>query len=111
MGLNTTIAGLNARYQIALTNALHWEGLVWAIKSNALQKYKEITEVKQACRNVYMLMCRRKKETPKIREEEFERQLIYIKKTLQELTAVRTEAEAATKKTFSSMKGETSKVS
>ncbi|XP_044260855.1 coiled-coil domain-containing protein 42 like-2-like [Tribolium madens] len=109
LGLNTIVAGLRSRYKNASSNSMKWERIVWSIKKNALQKYKEITEVKLACRNAYLLMCRRKSETPKISESDFESQLNYIKKTLQELKTVQGEATAINKKTFSSMKGEVSK--
>ncbi|EFA04944.2 coiled-coil domain-containing protein 42 homolog [Tribolium castaneum] len=109
LGLNTIAAGLRTRYKTAASNSMAWEKIVWSIKKNALQKYKEITEVKLGCRNTYLLMCKRKNETPKISDGDFESQLNYIKKTLQELKTVKGEAETTNKKTFSSMKGEVSK--
>lgn len=45
--------------------------------------------MRQSCWNMYLLMCKRKSEAPKISEDDFEKQLIYIKKTLQELGTVK----------------------
>ncbi|RZC41094.1 DUF4200 domain containing protein [Asbolus verrucosus] len=111
LGLNNVVGNLNARYRTASSNAMHWESTVWAIKKKAFQKYQEMNEVRRACWNVYMLMCKRKGEPLKIPESDFEKQLNYIKKTLQELQTVKGEATVVLKKTFSSMKGQTSKVS
>lgn len=111
LGMTTTLASLQARYQIAFTRAMHWERIVWGIKSYALQRYKEITEVKQSCRNIYTLMSRRKKEMIKIDDDDFEKQLLYIKRTLQQLAVVTAGAARMNKKAISSVKVEASQMS
>jgi hypothetical protein len=89
LGLNNMVADLNSRYNTAFREALHWENIVLAIKSNSFEKYQEINEVRRSCWNMYLLMCKRKSEVPKISEDDFEQQLLYIKKTLQELAKVK----------------------
>ncbi|XP_068892530.1 coiled-coil domain-containing protein 42 like-2-like [Tenebrio molitor] len=89
LGLNNMVADLNSRYNTAFREALHWENIVLAIKSNSFEKYQEINEVRRSCWNMYLLMCKRKSEVPKISEDDFEQQLLYIKKTLQELATVK----------------------
>lgn len=111
MGLNTVIAGLRSRYKTASSNAMKWETIVCDLKEIGLQKFKDITEVKLASRNIYKLMCKRKGETLKIPDEDFERHLNYIKKTLNELKIVKRKAAIKQQKTHSSMKGEVSKKS
>jgi hypothetical protein len=80
---------VRGRYNTAFREALHWENIVLAIKSNSFDKYQEINEVRRSCWNMYLLMCKRKSEVPKISEDDFEQQLLYIKKTLQELATVK----------------------
>ncbi|KAJ3651785.1 hypothetical protein Zmor_017799 [Zophobas morio] len=110
LGFSNVLSSFVSRYQLAVATSLQWERIVNNIKNNSLNKYKEITEVKQCCRNTYLLMCRRKGEVPKIPEDNVEKQLVYIKKTLKQLASVRTEAASRTKETFSSVRVELSKL-
>ncbi|XP_044255391.1 coiled-coil domain-containing protein 42-like [Tribolium madens] len=89
LGLNTVLASLNSRYNTAFREAVHWENIVFAIKSHSFQRFQELAQVKHSCWNTYLLMCRRKSETPKLEEDDFEKQLIFIQKTLQELGTVK----------------------
>ncbi|EFA01080.2 coiled-coil domain-containing protein 42 [Tribolium castaneum] len=89
LGLNTALASLNSRYNTAFREAVHWENIVLAIKSHSFQRFQELAEVKQSCWNTYLLMCQRKSETPKLEEGDFEKQLIFIQKTLQEVGTVK----------------------
>ncbi|XP_063911385.1 coiled-coil domain-containing protein 42 [Zophobas morio] len=95
LGLNNVVADLRSRYNTAFREALHWENLVLAIKRHSYEKYQEIIEVRESSRNVYLQMCKRKGEMPKIREDDFEKQLIFIKETLKELRAVKMNAQGS----------------
>ncbi|RZC37784.1 coiled-coil domain-containing protein 42B, partial [Asbolus verrucosus] len=89
LGLNNIVADLRGRYNTATRQALHWETVVYNIKDCMYEKIQEMNEVKQACWNTYLLMCKRKADQPKFEEEDYEKQLVYIKKTLQEVKTVK----------------------
>lgn len=90
LGLNNKIADLNTRYNTAFRRALRWENVVLNIKKQCFDRYQEMSEVRHSCWNLYLLMCKRKNEEPKLTEDDLEQQLIYIKRTLEDLGFVNT---------------------
>ncbi|KAG5897801.1 hypothetical protein JTB14_011803 [Gonioctena quinquepunctata] len=88
MGLNNQIANLQARFENANIKSLESELLVIQIKNNAVRQMNEIDEVKSSIWNVYAHMARSKRHPLKIKKENVEEQMMYIKRTLTELSKV-----------------------
>ncbi|XP_076257118.1 coiled-coil domain-containing protein 42 homolog isoform X1 [Rhynchophorus ferrugineus] len=88
MGLNNQIANLQARYENANIKALESETLVTQIKNNAVRQLSEINMVKNSIWNVYVHMAASKKHPIKIKRENVEEQMMYINRTLTELSKV-----------------------
>lgn len=103
MGLNNQVADLQGRFEIAGSKALEWETTVTKIKTLTADKVAEIDSVKVCCWNMYLQMCKRKQMTPEIAQEDIESQLMFIKKTLNELKSVIKKAKK--KESLSTIKG------
>ncbi|CAH1163970.1 unnamed protein product [Phaedon cochleariae] len=88
MGLNNQIANLQSRYENANIKALDCEQSVIHIKNHAVRLMFEIDEVKSSIWNVYVHMAHSKKHPVKIKKENIEEQMMYIKRTLTELSKV-----------------------
>lgn len=88
MGLNNQVADLQGRYEVAMSKALEWETTVTKIKTITLGKLADVDSVKLACWNMYLQMCKRKEIVPEISQEDIENQLMFIKKTLNELKLI-----------------------
>ncbi|KAH1011808.1 hypothetical protein HUJ04_001099 [Dendroctonus ponderosae] len=88
MGLNNQIANLQARFENANIKALESEELVTQIKNHAVKQLGEIDSVKSSIWNVYVHMATSKKHPIKIKKEDVEEQMMYINRTLTELSKV-----------------------
>ncbi|XP_023030442.2 coiled-coil domain-containing protein 42 isoform X1 [Leptinotarsa decemlineata] len=88
MGLNNQIANLQARFENANIKSLESEQLVLQIKNNAVKKMSEIDQVKASIWNVYTHMAHSKRHPVKIKKDNVEEQMMYIKRTLTELSKV-----------------------
>lgn len=85
MGLNNQVAELQGRYETAMSKALEWETTVTKIKTIAVDKVTEIHSVRVSCWSIYLQMCKRKQIEAELDQEDIEKQLMFIKKTLNEL--------------------------
>lgn len=97
-GLNNEVADLQGRYDNAMNKTFKWESTVTEIKNIAVTKVAEIYHVRAACWNIYLQMCKRKEIEPDINQEDIEKQLLFIKKTLNELKGITTIARKWTRK-------------
>ncbi|XP_028130838.2 coiled-coil domain-containing protein 42-like [Diabrotica virgifera virgifera] len=88
MGLNNQIANLQARFENAKIKSIECEQLVLQIKNNAVQQLNNIDEVKSSVWNLYTHMAHSKMHPIKIAKENVEEQMMYIKRTLTELSKV-----------------------
>ncbi|VEN63427.1 unnamed protein product [Callosobruchus maculatus] len=88
MGLNNQIANLQARYENANIKSLESEQLVIQIKNNAIQRMSEIDQVKTSIWNLCTHMAQGKRQPMKIKKDNLEEQVMYIKRTLTELAKV-----------------------
>nr|CAI5828243.1 unnamed protein product [Callosobruchus analis] len=88
MGLNNQIANLQARYENANIKSLESEQLVIQIKNNAIQRMSEIDQVKTSIWNLCTHMAQGKRQPMKIKKDNLEEQIMYIKRTLTELAKV-----------------------
>lgn len=88
MGLNNEVADLQGRHDTAMNKAFKWEATVVEIKNIAVKKIAEINQVRRTCWIIYLQMCKRKEIEPEIAENDIEKQLVFIKKTLAELKGI-----------------------
>lgn len=88
MGLQNHLANLEGRYDSAKNKALHWETVVTQIKNYAAAKSAEIQQVRIACWDIYLQICKRKKKDPELQEWDVENQLLAIKSTMLELAKI-----------------------
>ncbi|CAH2012818.1 unnamed protein product [Acanthoscelides obtectus] len=88
MGLNNQTANLQARYENANIKSLESEQLVIQIKNNAIQRMSEIDQVKTSIWNLCTHMAQGKRQPMKIKKDNIEEQIMYIKRTLTELAKV-----------------------
>lgn len=85
MGVQNHLANLEGRYDHAKNKALHWETVVTQIKDYAAARLAEIKQVRTTCWDMYLQICRRKKQEPELQEWDVENQLLAIKSTMLEM--------------------------
>ncbi|KAJ8957912.1 hypothetical protein NQ318_001909 [Aromia moschata] len=88
VGLNNHIANLQARYEVANIKCLENEQLVTKIKNHSVQVMNELDEVKSSIWNLYEHMAQSKGHPVLIAKENVEAQMMYIKRTLIELSTI-----------------------
>lgn len=89
MMLNSQLVELVVRHDRARSRALQWESIVIEIKDIIEQKHMELIGVKVSMWNMYKQMCSRQSQPQVLSKDNFEGQLMFIKKTLSELKKVR----------------------
>ncbi|KAK5638101.1 hypothetical protein RI129_012396 [Pyrocoelia pectoralis] len=82
IGLNNQIATLNNRFQEAKTKCEKWDGIVHNAQISLRDRLLDIVSVRKVCRSIYLDICKRRTVEPRIKENDLEGQLWYIKKYL-----------------------------
>ena len=88
MGLSNELAQLQARYDRAKALAIRWETIVDRIKSSAATKNLELTQMRSCCWNIYLQICKRKGVPIEVHHDDYEQQLLHIKRTILELKRI-----------------------
>lgn len=103
VGLNNRVTQLQLRYQNVARDVLYWENIVESIQSNTIRLRCEIDAIKRCTWNIYVAMCKHKgiDEMDVFRQEDFERQIIFIKKTLVEVARITKAVEDAKRRKHS----------
>lgn len=81
-GLNNKVAALQIRYRIAKEHSQKWDDIVHGIQEQLRNKYEELLSVKRICWSIYNNMCKHRRVQASLAHNDFEQQLLYIKKFL-----------------------------
>ncbi|KAK6636555.1 hypothetical protein RUM43_010217 [Polyplax serrata] len=88
MGLKTELAQLQIRYDRAKAMSLRWETALTRIKNISAEKALELDQVRISCWNLYTAMCVRKNVDVTVEQDNIEEQLVFIKRSIQELKRI-----------------------
>ncbi|EEB14649.1 coiled-coil domain-containing protein, putative [Pediculus humanus corporis] len=88
MGLITELSQLQMRYDRAKAMSLRWETVLTKIKNISAEKALELNQVKISCWNLYTAMCLRKNVEVSVEKDNVEEQLVFIKRSIQELKKI-----------------------
>ncbi|CAG2060741.1 unnamed protein product [Timema podura] len=94
IGLNNELAALHVRYDKALANTSTWEASVERIKKTGSKRTSELGQVQAATWSMYQQVCKHRGEPPTLGQGDVHRQLMCIKRFLQEMTQVVQEAKS-----------------
>lgn len=103
MDLSNELAQLQGRYDRAKALAIRWETIVARIKASAAVKNSELTQMRASCWNLYLQICKRKGIAIELDPNDYEQQLLQIKRTTLEVKRI---IKAAKKKATKPIKGE-----
>ncbi|XP_051162081.1 coiled-coil domain-containing protein 42 homolog [Leptopilina boulardi] len=88
MDLSNELAQLQGRYDRAKALAIRWETIVARIKASAAVKNSELTQMRACCWNLYSQICKRKGIAIELDPNDYEQQLLQIKRTILEVKRI-----------------------